>query len=196
MTKHTWTDAEILAAIQGNKEERNAALQHFFTRDDLRHFAMHYVKTHQGNEQDGEDIFQDAVVIFDRKIRAGQFEGKSSLRTFFISIVKFHWIGHRRKYGTPAEPNPKRDEPDDENPEILIMDKERANAIEQVLEQIGERCKEILKLYKLALSMAEIAQRLGISSPEQAKRDAYRCRMRFRDFVNGTPHLQQLLNPS
>jgi hypothetical protein len=42
--------------------------------------------------------------------------------------------------------------------------------------------------------MEEIAQKMGLSSPELAKKNAYECRKKFKDFVVENPSYNSILN--
>ncbi len=183
-------DEAIVAGIQGTAAERDRALQQFLRQHrDLRGQILHYVSVNRGNEQDGEDVFQDAIVLFDRRIRRDGFEGKSSLATYFTSIARLHWIGKLRR--KPDTQNlPERHEADSiEDPEADYLVEEKKAILAAALERIGEKCKQLLNLYKLDYSMEEMAKELGISSAALAKKDAYRCRMKLRDYLMERPDL-------
>jgi RNA polymerase sigma factor (sigma-70 family) len=187
-------DEAIVAGIQGMAAERDRALQQFLRQHrDLRGQILHFVSLNRGNEQDGEDLFQDALVLFDRRIRRDGFEGKSSLATYFTSIARLHWIGKlRRKPDTQDLPE-RREDDSIEDPEADYLGEEKKAILTAALERIGEKCKKLLNLYKLDYSMEEIATELGISSAAMAKKDAYRCRMKLRDYLMERPDLLRQL---
>jgi RNA polymerase sigma factor (sigma-70 family) len=187
-------DEAIVAGIQGTAAERDRALQQFLRQHrDLRGQILHFVSLNRGNEQDGEDLFQDALVLFDRRIRRDGFEGKSSLATYFTSIARLHWIGKlRRKPDTQDLPE-RREDDSIEDPEADYLGEEKKAILTAALERIGEKCKKLLNLYKLDYSMEEIATELGISSAAMAKKDAYRCRMKLRDYLMERPDLLRQL---
>ena len=51
-----------------------------------------YILKNNGNKHDAEDIFQEALLIFMKKIRTNRFELTSSLKTFLFSICKNLWL--------------------------------------------------------------------------------------------------------
>ena len=187
------TDAQLLNAIKGKEEERNWALKYFFTNKPLKASVISYVSQHNGNVQDGEDVFQDTVILFDRAVREGNFKGQSSLSTYFIGIAKWRWVSNKRKFGGNLELKPEQYDKPVESVEARVIEDERRNVIDEILTKIGDRCKTILKLYKLSYSMDEIAEKLGLSSPELAKKNAYECRKKFKDFVENKPEYKSLL---
>ncbi len=191
ITKPMYADDKLtVAGIQGTAAERDLALARFFRQHrELRGQIISYVSSHGGNEQDGEDVFQDAVVLFDRHIRSGRFEGKSKLSTFFFSIAKFHWIGKRRRIHKTEELPERKENESVQGPDLHYIHEEKKTILEKALEQIGEKCQKLLSLYKLDYSMEEIAETMGISSAAMAKKDAYRCRMKLREYLTLRPHL-------
>ena len=194
MTTIQLTDAQLLESIKGKEEERTEALKYFFTHKPLKESVIAYITHQGGNVQDGEDVFQDTVILFDRAIREGNFKGQSSLSTFFIGIAKWRWVSNKRKYGGNVELKSEQYDKPVESVEGRLIEDERRNVIDEILTKIGERCKVILKLYKLSYSMEEIAEKLGLSSPELAKKNAYECRKKFKDFVADKPEYKSVLN--
>jgi len=187
-------DASIIAGIRGTAEERDAALGSFFRQHrSLRAQVIAYVAKSGGTEHDGEDVFQDAVVLFDRNIRKGQFEQKSSLSTFFFSIAKFHWIGQRSRRKTTEELPERRETEGVPGPEQEYIADERKNIIEKAMEQTGEKCKRLLGLYMLSYKMEEIARILGLSGAAMAKKAVYQCRMKMRAYLKQSPQMMREL---
>ncbi len=183
-------DTSIVAGIQGTAEARDAALSSFFRQHRaLRAQVVAYVANSGGTAQDGEDVFQDTVVLFDRSIRKGQFEHKSSLKTFFFSIAKFHWIGKRRRQKTVEALAERRDNESMPGPEVHYIAEERKKILESAMQHIGAKCKQLLTLYALSYKMEEIAQVVGLSSGAMAKKGVYQCRMKLRAHLMQYPHL-------
>ena len=90
---------------------------------------------------------------------------------------------------TPVPENPTA-----ENPETITLDAEKELVINQILEYLGEHCRKVLALYKLSLSNEEIARELNLSSPELAKKYAYRCREKFKAYVMERKNIMDFLN--
>ena len=66
--------------------------------------------------------------------------------------------------------------------------------MEKALDNIGVRCKKILRLKQLDHSLDEIANEVGLSSASMAKKEAYRCRIRFRKFLDDNPDWKDLIS--
>ena len=194
MVEFQLTDSELLAAIQQGGQRREGILRQIYQDDKLRKTIVHHIVNHGGNSYDAEDVFQDAIILFDRQIREGNFKGQSSWSTYFIGIAKWRWYSLRRKFGGVLEFKPGEYDEPTESLEAHVIENERRKIIDEILSKIGDRCKNLLKLYKLSYSMEEIADELGLSSPELAKKNAYECRKKFKDFVTNNPLYKIILN--
>jgi RNA polymerase sigma factor (sigma-70 family) len=188
-------DAALVAAIQGSAAERDKALKYLYTQPILRSFVIKYVQEHKGSLDDAKDVFQETLIAFDKAIRLGSFQGKCSLNTFFMSIAKWQWVSNRRKSKGYLEFKINEHDDSVEVIEHKILETERCQMVQEILSKIGQRCKEILRLHKLEdCTMAEIAQKLGLSSPELAKKNAYECRKKFKQYVESKPEYELYFN--
>jgi RNA polymerase sigma factor (sigma-70 family) len=192
------SDQELIRQIRGTTAMRDKALQSFFRDKALQSTVVGYAKANGGTEDDGKDLFQDAMIIFDRNIRADKYKGQSSLRTYFVAIAKWQWANTRRKkYNYHEELSNNAVEIESEgpsdNPEVNVIRDERKTLLHQAVNQVGGRCVALLHLYKLSYSMDEIARELALSSPEMAKKEVYRCRERLRNHLFSQPDILHLL---
>ena len=192
-----YSDEHLIKAISsGDSRQRDWALYQFCNEDSLRGWVLRYVEDHGGNTEDGEDVFQEAAVIFDRNIRQGRFDGKSTLRTYFLAIAKWHWVTYRRKKDPVSELKPEHYDGEVESVDAQVFEGEKREILEKAIAELDIRCQELLQYYKLDYSMKEIKELLGFSSPEMAKKQAYRCRERLKEVFDRNPHLLKALNIS
>ncbi len=185
-------DNDWIKAIQGDKVVREEALSFFFKHASLRRTIFEYVCSNEGSDADAQDVFQDTLILFDRSIRAGKFEGKSSLFTYFIGIAKWRWLALKKQNSKTTTTNDFK-EIEIQSVDYQYFENEKKEILEAVLRQIGERCKTLLTYYKLSYSMEEIAQQYGLSSAEMAKKETYRCREKLKNYLNQHPQLIQNL---
>ena len=181
------TDASLLAAIQGGGQAREEALRYFYLLPGLRETVARYVLDHDGSRTDAQDVFQEALVLFDRNLREGRFEGKSALTTYFVAIAKWRWVTLRRQQGRYQELSPTQYDGEVESPEAETLRAEHRELLGEAMRHIGERCRELLRLYQLDYAMEEIAVKMGYSGADVAKKEAYRCRMRLREHLENHP---------
>lgn len=189
-----WTDETLAAAIRNGGAPREAALQAIYQRPGLRETVIRIVLEQGGHRDDALDIFQETLVLFDRNLREGRFEGRSTLATYFVGIAKWRWLTVRRQRGRFTELSPEHHEGLVESPEHEALREEHRGWLEAALGQLGERCRQLLRLYQLEYSMEEIARTMQYANADVAKKEAYRCRLRFRELVDQYPEWKELLN--
>lgn len=195
MTDTNWTDETLLDAIRQGGQAREAALQAVYQKPGLRETVIRIVLDQGGSRDDAMDVFQETVVLFDRNLRMGRFEGRSALSTYFVGIARWTWQSQRRKQGRTTELQATHYDEHVESPEAEVLRAEHRSWLEAVLGRIGERCRELLRLYQLDYSMEEITAAMQYANADVAKKEAYRCRMRFRELLEQQSAWNDLRNP-
>ncbi len=189
------TNSDILIALKQVGSVREKTLEQIYKDEKLRKTVAAHVLHNGGTPQDAEDVFQDTLVLFDRQIRDDKFQGQSSWATYFVGIAKWRWVSLRRKFGRDSfELKIEYHDSPVESVEARVIEGEKRTVIDAVLSQIGTRCQQVLTYYKLSYSMEEIAELMNLSSPEMAKKVAYECRKKFKEFVLNNPEYRVVLN--
>ena len=60
-------------------------------------------------------------------------------------------------------------------PKNKFWNREQIAILDQLLNELGEKCKKILSLWKQNYSMTEIAKMVGMEKEAQARLQKYRC---------------------
>ncbi len=190
-----WTDTQFLEAITDGGAKREAALRGIYGDNELKRKVIAYVRNRQGNADDGQDMFHEGIIVLDRNIREGKFRGEAPLKGYLYSICRFLWMNQLRKnaHTTQGAEIALANEPDEFTPEITLIAQERKNLLNDLLGQLSERCQRILELWKLSYSMEEIAEKLGFSSPDMARKAKYRCHLSLMELVQQNPEMQKSL---
>lgn len=186
MSKSQWSDEQLIRMICGAKQERNQALQYVYHLSGWRAMVHDYILKNRGTVQDAEDAFQEAITIFDRAIRNNKFQKNSALSTYFFGIAKWYWLGQLRKRRPTDELPSQMPGQISESVEELVISEEKKRYLDEAIALLGERCKEVLGLYKLSYSMKEIAEIVQFSSADMAKKEAYDCRKKLKAFFKNS----------
>ncbi|MBL7781009.1 MAG: sigma-70 family RNA polymerase sigma factor [Saprospiraceae bacterium] len=196
MKKPDFTDEQLVAAISAGGQARETALKAIYDDGDLKRMVAAFVRNHQGNATDGQDMFHEGMIVLDRNIREGKFRGEAPVKGYLYSICRFLWMNQLRKqaHTSSVAEVPIAHEPDHLTPEIALMTEERKGVLNRLLKELGERCQQILELWKLSYSMEEIAETLGFSSPDMARKAKYRCHVSLLEIIRNNPHVEQLLS--
>lgn len=189
-----WNDDAIQHAISGGGAARDAALEWWFNDAGLQAWVRKYAVQNGGSERDGEDLYHDTFITFDRLIREGKYRGESVLKTFFCSIAKWQWLNRQRKAGRTVR---MEDAELLENAHFMendLYDRERQRVFEQMLTALGDRCKRLLTLYQLSYSMKEIAVEMGYASDQVAMNQCSECRKKLKHHIENNDELKDFLN--
>jgi RNA polymerase sigma factor (sigma-70 family) len=82
----------------------------------------------------------------------------------------------RRKHSLPGDFETGLKEAQEQELREAVEEEQRAKLAEKVLDQLGERCRELLVLfYNKGLKLKDIASRMGYSSENTAKNQKYKC---------------------
>lgn len=136
------------------------------------------VLKNNGNSQDAEDIFQEALIILFKKAQSDNFILTSSLNTYLYSICRFLWNDELKKKNKIIEVDIEKNQSllKEDVFENYYKDEIENKLAEKAFNQLGERCKQLLTLfYFKKQSIKEIAFNFKFSSEKVAKNQKYRC---------------------
>lgn len=166
---------------------RDTALKHIYLH--WRKDAANTLRAAGGSFNDVEDAIQEAVVVFDKSIRAGTFRGGSSLKTYFISICKGRVASNRRSIRRIdwTGDHTLLDNIEEAQPEIILLAEEKVSIIRQMISLLDKTCQEVIKLYKLNYSNQEIADAADLNNANNARQWVYKCKQRLKKIMAQHP---------
>lgn len=178
---------EICQLLKG--PEKNKGLQILYT--EVLPKVVRYVRDHGGEEDDGKDMFQEGVMVFYQRLMQNGFKDIPNVAGFIMQVSKNQWINRFNRGTRMSSLDQSYIEPEEtENPDSLLMNKEKGEAFKLLFSKLEERCQEILKLSVFERKrMDEIAELMGFSSANAAKTQNYRCKKALHDIVHDHPHL-------
>jgi RNA polymerase sigma factor (sigma-70 family) len=172
------TDNEAILGILNNSEV-------MLKRVYIGYFPMvlQLVISNNGNEDDAKDIYQEAIIVLYNKVRAGDFELTSKLKTFIYSICRRLWLKRLTQMSRFAGDI-------HDHQEYFTVDEDLATHEEKdiqfdkmagALSLLGEPCKTIIEdFYIHNKSMQEICERFGYTNADNAKTQKYKCLQRLK----------------
>jgi RNA polymerase sigma factor (sigma-70 family) len=174
----TPTDSEVILGILNNSE---SALKRLYTA----YFPMvlQLIINNNGDEDDAKDIYQEAIIVLYNKVKAGDFELSSKLKTYIYSVCRRLWLkrlSHINRYGGDIKDFesflPVDEEIEQHNDRDIQFKK-----MESALQQLGEPCKTIMEdFYIHNRSMQDICERFGYTNADNAKTQKYKCLQRLK----------------
>lgn len=181
-----YTDQDIIRAIKEGKDDKVLSLLY----KDVLPKVKNYIMRNSGNEDEVNDIFQDAVLAFYRQVKLNRFKEENEIAGFIFSVSRNLWINYIKKSRKSINIESQNEPDTGDNHLDLIITEERKNLVDKVLNEIGDRCREILLLSVYQkLSMKEICQKMGFTSENSAKTQNYKCKQKLMELVKQNRYL-------
>lgn len=184
------SDQALLAALRSNRE-MDKAIRFLYQR--YYDALSIYTKQNNGNDQDAEDVFQEVVVTFIELVNQNKFRGESSIKTFLYSLNRHIWLNELKKRNRMQQRNLKfesaRQQPE---PDVssYIAGREARQQVMQVIEQLGESCKQVLlAFYYQELSMKEMLAFLPYENEQVVRNKKYKCLKKLEELLYQDPNL-------
>ena len=159
-------EEEMIRGIRQGGSSLEEVLVFIYHQSGYRQSILQFIQRRNGSLEDAEDIFQEGISRMVISIQKGKFEGKSTIRTYLTTICKNLWFtqyARSNRYADIVEQIPPEEEFEMGPDEVLLL-KERSEGLQNILAQVGEKCKKVLSLWALHYSMREITQEVGYKS--------------------------------
>jgi len=168
--KYTTEDQLLEDLRKGDKVAITYAYQEYWP------MGCSHVLNNSGDNEDAEDCYQEAFIIFLEKIRKKKFERKSKLSSFLIGILKNLWSNHLRKRKSVNHKMIKYRNEQETNPEEEEFDLPTEKDILEKIQSLNEDCMNILiDFYYKKLSMQEIAEKMKMPTANAVRQRKFDC---------------------
>lgn len=172
------TDREVVLGILNNSEE---ALNKLY----IGYYPMilQFILNNNGDEDDAKDVYQEGIIVLYNKIKSGNFELSSKLKTYIYSVCRRIWL---KKLSQRSKKS--NDVSDFEDIMAVEVDLEQYEEKEEQFEKmqsalllLGEPCKTIIQdFYIHNLSMQDICEKFGYTNTDNVKTQKYKCLQRLK----------------
>ncbi|MNK01671.1 RNA polymerase sigma factor [compost metagenome] len=172
------TDREVVLGILNNSEE---ALNKLY----MGYFPMilQFILNNNGDEDDAKDVYQEGIIVLYNKIKSGNFELSSKLKTYIYSVCRRIWL---KKLSQQSKKSGDVTDFDDlisveEDVEQHEEKDRQFDKMQSALLHLGEPCKTIIQdFYINNLSMQDICEKFGYTNTDNAKTQKYKCLQRLK----------------
>lgn len=186
-----FTDANLIRMICGQSTDREKALHYIFVHSGWFKEAMNHLQKKGIPSQDAKDAIQEAFIILDKQVRNGSFERDKPLKQYFLGICAGRVYSNKRsqKRINESDEMPVIVHPD--TPETETLETERKNIIRRLLNQLDDKCRDLLTHYMLSFSMKEIRELMNITSDVMTRKMAYDCRQKLANLIDNNPTIKR-----
>ncbi len=190
-----YPDEEIIKAIKAGGSSREKVTAYLYRQhiDEI----IAFIKARKGSEEEARDVFQDALIQLLIAIEKDQFKGQSTLSTYLFAMSKNLWYRRFRRMG--VEKNYLNTLTDkerrlvEETPETRVLSKDQEQILEELLNSLAKKCKEVLTLWSMKYSMREIAKRLGYKNEQIVRNRKNLCMKALKQLVSKNPNVKQII---
>jgi RNA polymerase sigma factor (sigma-70 family) len=184
-------ESELIAGLQSGGVQRRQMekklYEHFFylTRLASRNYNLH--------AEDCASAYSDAIISIIENIVSGRFEGRSSLKTYTYQIFMNKCVDAVRKkttnkstvYNTEMIDSMIFNLPDKaRNVVQQLIEKSNRSLLSQKLQELGEKCRQLLMLFEDGYSDKEIAEQMQYNSANVVKTSRLRCLEKLREKIS------------
>ncbi len=149
--------------------------------------ALRWVKLQGGQAEEGEDVFQDALIVLFEKARDGKLSEVEHPRGYLLGTVRRLWWQRCRKSARYQPLVTLEDDPPAQGED----DHTRIPDLWRYLERAGQKCLKILQaFYYFRWPMPEIAEQFGYRSTRSATVQKYKCLEKVRESVKQQDHAE------
>jgi len=154
----------------------------------LRERIVRFAASHLSRDA-AEDLAQEVLMLLHEKY--AHLELLEDLVPLSLRIVRFKMMGLRRKAARRGESRQVSIEdiplPDlDASPSDHLEHKELAERLTQAIAQLGERCRELLRLKLEGRTFPEMQKMMGVEAINTVYTWDHRCRKRLLELMGGS----------
>lgn len=191
VTPNNTSDDEIISGLKSGGSRRRLAENTLF--EHFSYFIPKGAAKYSIPEEDAVSIYSDTIISVIDNILSNKFEGRSSLKTYTYQIFFNKCVDVVRKRTTNKNKVHNTSVIDDflmvlpdrtKNVIEQIIEKNQRSALRNKLEEIGEKCKQLLLLFEDGYSDKEIAEVMDYNSPEVVKTSRLRCLLKLKEKIN------------
>ena len=172
-------DYSTLDLLNGILRNDTIVLQHIYKNFYSK--INFFIKKNSGDDDDSNDIFQEAIIIIFRKLKANDLVlDDCTFETYLYSVCRFLWLKQLDKRKIEKE-NIKdnhdyHDDIYDDRLERVADLNERYRLYQKHFTNLGKDCQKILQLYFDKVPLKNIAQIMGFKSEKYAKKRKFKCK--------------------
>lgn len=188
---------QVLTKIRSGKEGRDLVLTHLYNDTKLSSGIKSVIYKMGGSEENFKDVFASTLMQFVKTVlQKPDLVIKHELNTYITSIARYLWLANKRKdskYSFQELPIEDSDENWEDGPETLVLKKEKFFLLQELMDELGTNCKEVLMYWANGYKMKEIAELMNYKSADMAKKKKYQCFKALLSYLEENPNIKSAL---
>jgi len=185
-------DKELMALLKSsNSSENDKGFRYMYK--EYHGMIQNVVSNNSGDRQEGEDIFQDGLIVLFNQAKKPDFELRCTIKTYLYSICRNLWLKKLRKSSRIVEltDSVKQFVTVDESQLKTLEVNEEKEIVASYLDQLSEGCQGILKyFYFEKKKMTEIAELMGLANEQGAKNKKSMCMKKLKSMMKDSKYFK------
>jgi len=180
--------------IKGIRNHDSSILRHVY---DIHYPIIEgYIIHNQGSREQARDIFQDAMIIVYKRIKANELELSCKFGTYLYAICKNIWMQERKKYLQRSEklrlqPLEVNDPGPADDP---LLQKHLTDLFNKHFDDLSQDCQKILSMYFNNFSVEDIRAAMNYKDLHHTADRKYRCKKSLINRIVNDPLFKRLKN--
>lgn len=188
-----YSDRELIEQLRLPGFDKRKSEEQIFNR--YAYFIREGINKHDLTEDDAFDAYSDSVLSALEKISNGTFEGRSSLKTYLYQIFHNKCVDLLRKKATNKQSVHRTESITDRLFQISdtarsvvqhLIDKTDWSVLKQKLDELEDKCRNLLLMWANSYSDKEIAANLEYKTADVVKTSRLRCLEKLRRLYKST----------
>lgn len=185
-----FTNTDLFNGILGQNKN---ALKYLYSTFYPKVAAM--IRNQGGREDDANDIFQEAIIIFYRKAKKGQLDSNYAVLPYLMSTCRLIWLKMLQNRQKDKEALPMVEDGEEESPLYMeFLESKRKELFYEHFKKLSEECQKTLSAFFKGMSFSQMADELGLSSEEFARRKKYLCKEYLVKSIKSDPKFNTISN--
>lgn len=192
MFRPKYSDQDIVNGIVAGGIRKEKMVKHI--HESFFSFAFKAMGRYHLPQEEIKDIYTDAIISLMHILEQGDYKGNSKLSTYFYSIFNHKCVDRIRQISTN-----KHKQQLNLWHELLdihtssknflndLLTNEKMETLNNLLNQIGEKCKQLLlDLDYQGFTPEEMLERMGFKNVGSVKSQKYKCKQKLRALIEKT----------
>ncbi len=154
-----------------------------------------YILKNSGDETEARDVFQESLLVLYKLIKQGRLKEIENAEAYLYTICRNRWLRYAQSRGKTIEITENHHTiPVDEVSVNRIIDQERQQVLDHLLQSLGEICYKILiYFYYEKKSMKEILELMPFKTEQVIKNKKSNCLKKLRALLEEYPQLKEMI---
>jgi len=185
-----YSGEEIIEGILSQNEK----VIYFIYEENYRSIKQ-FVKMNNGNDDDADDIFQEAMIVIFRKVKNATLNLYVSFNTYLYAVAKKIWLRELKRRMNKAYSSEEYEGVEDEYDFLEeFIKNEKHKLVWKHFEKLGEDCKKIIQLFIDGLSISEVTGIMNYSTEQHTKNRRLRCKNNLVTLIINDSRYKELMN--